>query len=174
MNRKAVSFSANFIVVVILVIVALGLFFILFSKFMGQSESAKAELDKRYINEIQRLIAEGGKVAVYPQNIEIQPGKSGAVGVGIMNNAGSDKEFKIIAECNATINLSKIIKNCPADAVSFAKQNVVLKNNEQKIMPIVISMKKEIARGTYIINIEVRTADNAGYDGLTHKVYVQV
>ncbi len=174
MNKKAVAFSTNFIVIIILAIISIGLLFVLFSRFMGQSESATATLDKRYVNEIQRFIAEGGKVAVYPQNIEIQSGKSGAVGVGIMNNAGSDKEFQIIAECNATINSSKIIGDCPDNAVLFAKQeSIVLKNNEQKIIPLAISMKKEIARGTYIINVEV-ISDSKVYDGLTHKVYVQV
>lgn len=174
MNKKAVSFSTNFIVVVIFMILVLGLCFLLFNRFMGQSEATRAALDSRYVNEVQRLMAEGEKVAVYPQNIEMQPGKSTAIGIGILNNAGSEKTFQINATCNATITPTGEINNCNPAMVSLLSKNVSLKNNEQKIMPIVISMKKEIARGTYIINIEVRTADNAGYDGLTHKVYVQV
>lgn len=175
MNKKAISISINFIVVIIFVIIVIGLFFLLFYSFIGQSESAKAALDKNYVNEVQRLVSEGEKVAVYPQNIETQAGKSTAVGVGILNKLGTNATFQINAECNATISSEKIIGNCPTPLpVSFAKQDVFLENNEQKIVPLVISMKNGIAGGTYIINVEVKIVGAASYDSMTHKVYVKV
>lgn len=174
MSRKAVSLPVNFLVIIILMILVVGFFFILFYSFMGQSEEAKATLDKRFVNELQNIVSEGKKVAVYPENIEIGAGKSKAVGVGISNELGSDTEFHITAACDSIIDEANQIKPCPQDKISLLSQNAVLKSNEQKILPVVIGVKKDADSGTYIINIEVKTPDSEIYDKLTHKVYMKV
>ncbi len=176
MNKKsAVSLSTNFIVILILAVVVLGLAVLLSYRLMGQSEQKRAELDQSFVSEAQRILAEGEKVAVYPRNIEIAGGKSSAIGIGILNSAGADKTFSINAVCNATISLAGAITDCNKPMVSFVKQDIALKNNEQKISPLVISINKNAGSGTYIINVEVKViSDTKAYDSLTHKVYVQV
>lgn len=172
--KKAVSLSINFLVMIIIVIIVVGLFFILFYKFMGESEEASAKLEMRYVNEIQRLVSGGEKVAVYPKNIEIGAGKAKAVGVGILNELGKETSFAINAECNATI-INDVISECDPAMVSLVSKETALENNAQEIIPVVISINNDADYGTYIINIEVVRQDTSEvYDKLVHKVYVKV
>jgi hypothetical protein len=95
-NKRAIEFSVNVIVIMVISIVILGAGLALFNKLRqgaveyveGVDSQTEAQLRAMMLNNNQ-------KVSVYPSDITIERGKSAMVGLGIINTLETPQSFGI-------------------------------------------------------------------------------
>lgn len=161
-SKKGVELGMNFVVILILSIVAFGFGL----KFLGDIINAGKNLpDFSPVEQIlNSRMASGEKVAVYPSSATLKAGKKEIFGIGVLNVLGSQKTFKVsIASNPSGVN---IIYD-----QDLANSGFILKNNEDRKISFVVDTKGA-AKQTYVIDVQVTEGTNAY--GAVQKVYVTV
>ena len=149
MNKKAVELSVNFLVVIILAIVIVGLsFYILFTVFGEASELG--ELTQEQLNErVENLQCDG--IVCMPLTSKIlHRGQSHLFGMKILNT-GAKNDF--------------IVKVIPFDepTLNYVPQTPYVINidaNQEEPVGIVVDVPKDASSGIYIFNIDVYVGDD--------------
>jgi hypothetical protein len=175
-SKKGVELSINFLVIIIISLAVLGMAGVFFTKFMKGATKIQADYDQQTEQELENLLSSGQKVAIPFTRKEVNPGDPGVFGIGVLNVAGSNKNFHILIQCSSTSG-----PPCLSDTI--VRTPLLINNNEHTKTPIVIPTDKTTPTGTYVFNVCVCPDNpcgdcNAGtlnlYDGSIHKIYLKV
>ena len=158
-TRKAsIELSVNFIVIMILSVVLLGMGVFLIRKGESLSSSEYEKVDLMHQKQIAIAMASSDeKTMVYPASARLQRGESAYFTVGINNNNGTRKSFYIHAAAanpSSEWNVRQIL---------FTRSPVQIENGEAGYTPIRATAPKAGVADTYIVNIcvsELQTLDN--------------
>ncbi len=191
MNRRAaIEFSANVIVVIVISSVILGLGLMLFFNLKAEATRYTDEIEQQTAEQLKALMLnDNSKVAVYPNDLTIQRGKSQMTTVAVMNNFDNNqlftsplvRHFKV--EWYQTSN-STPIELQPASAYpnanpiwwrnnesiitsktgGFSDSNLNLGRinpGEQGFRNVLIKMPKTAKKGEYVITINITHTPNS-------------
>ncbi len=191
-KRATIELSANFLVVVIISIVILVLGLALFMDVLDKTHDQTTFLDDRIKNEIESLLMNSGERVVLPMNREeASAGDLLVFGLGVTNVVGTDKDFYILAECDAYIDQAGNPGSCGMLVKGLdINDNIVdtreIKNTERKIFGIVLDFDPHALKGTYVFNVNVcyngpnnndPECSGSGFSdlyGRIHKIYVEI
>lgn len=175
MDKRAIELSLNFIVILIISIVIFGFGIRFISKLSSQAtelqELTISELDER----IGNLICEGSdRVCVGIDRKTIKRTKFDVFGVKIINILES-QNFDITVSRPAPSGYTKTKQEIPTDSLIWnpKSRSIFMEKNEEKVLGIGIQVPASAVSGTYIFNVEIKTADGKPYS-LVQKLYVDV
>lgn len=170
MRKGAVALSVNFLVVIIIAIVILGLSFFLFSRVIKEVKEFDEQLDEQYEEQIWRLLDTGG-VVVAPRNTQtVERGNVGRFGIGVRNIIEEEPILLFSIEVSPqTVGLCEAKSEwliIPRDK----DRNII--RHTQDIFLIGVDIPKDTPKCTYVYNVNV----TYGIDpyGTMQKIYVDV
>ncbi len=161
-RRAAINLSMEFLVVIVISLVVLGMGVTLLYKFLGGAEDVKRDLDKRTEDELRRLLTDEGKPVALPLHLaELSPGEKHIFGLGILNVENEEKAFYL------SIEKVKVAdeQNNPLPSITFdqvrswllyTRSPLVLKKGEKHFEPIMVQVPKDAVKGTYLFDVVVR------------------
>lgn len=178
MNRKAaVEFSANVIVVMIISTVILGLGLMLFFNLRSQASTYTEAIEDQTAEQLKALMLnDNSKVAIYPNDLTIQKGKSAMTTVAVSSFLESGQFFGtpgvnvFLVEYfkNSTSEPLVISSSSPAwwgrnnNSIIVSKVGIAYYLNFGKLNPgeqgfrnILIKMPKTALKGQYVITINI-------------------
>ena len=175
-GKKAIELSLNFIIIIIisLVIFSFGIVFIsnLFSK---ADDLSKVTLDK-LDESISSLVCEGSeRVCIGTERKVIPKKKFDVFGIKLLNILDT-QDFEIaVTRPNPPgyrKNKNPILPN--EDTLTWkARPLVNIQKNEEAKVGIGIQVPEDAIAGTYIFNVEIKSADGQLYVSI-QKLYVEV
>jgi hypothetical protein len=169
-NKKGIELSVNFIVMLILGILALGMGIMFIPKLMNSSDTINTEVDQQ-TNDILQNMAMEGKVAIYPENFELVPRKAKTVGLGIMN-VGDTGKFSIgvqavfakdernVAIATPDIRNWTFVSGTATNGWYAFQEGVEVLKNDRQIIPVPFRCPESTKKGTYTFAIIVQKAPN--------------
>lgn len=165
MRRASFQLSVNFLVILIICLVLLGIGIRLINMFISSSEKMKYEVDEHHKRELERImLSRGGVVATYPTTATVNRGDHADFALAISNEKGFDNNF--------SVNINKI--NFVPDGMSkvlWLRGPYFIKNNEQHFTTIRIIINKNASNGTHIFNVYVYNTTK--YNALGEVVFIQ-
>lgn len=176
MKKKGMEISINFLVMIIISLVVFIFGMVFAFRFFGQAEDYKSKVDQDTRREIESLvIGQGGKVAAYPTQIQLNSGKNEIIGVGVASIGQEfEKTFSLNISCVKYITNSEALGgegNCSKITILYTPTDISLTPNADYIYAIYIK-NNNAPLGTYIINARV-TAEGIGQYGEIQKIYVK-
>ena len=175
LNKGAIELSLNFIVILIitLIIFGFGISFIsnLSSKATELQELTMSELDER----IGNLVCEGSeRVCVGVDRKTIKRTNFDIFGLKIINILDA-QHFSVTISRPTPSGYTKNKAEIQTDNMVWnpRERDVPLDKNEEKTLGIGIQVPANAEPGTYIFNIEIKTADGKPYSPI-QKLYVDV
>jgi len=153
MNKKAIALSVNFLVIIILSLVIVGLSIYFFTNILTKAKSlasyTQEELDKR----IESIQCEG--LVCIPLNFKkIYPGKFTIFGMKIFNDYNDDKTFFLEKVCSGTSPGSETLI-CDENLNILTYDKVKIPAKTEKRIAIGVEAKKNAEPGLYIITLKV-------------------
>ena len=154
MNRKAITLSINFLVIIILslVIVSLSIYFFttILTKAKSLASYTQEELDKK----IESIQCEG--LVCIPINYKkIHPGEFTIFGMKIFNDAESEAKFNLASSCSGVSAENMQSINCNKSINILTHKQVQIPARSEKRIAIGVEAKKNALPGMYIITINV-------------------
>lgn len=179
-NKKGIELSINFLVVIILSIVMLGMGVMLIRNFYDSSMQTVKTISEKEEIQINSMLNRGEKVAM-PINIKTIPrGELNVFGLGIFNvlERGEDFELEIVNQVGVDSNNEEIeeFEDTGKDKhvkVIMETEEFYLEPNEHRIVNMFIQVGKRAEKGTYTFTARVRYRGNQQY-GLPVKFTVIV
>jgi len=178
-KRAALELSINFIVIIIISLVVLGMGIYLVNRFVSEASDIKEELDIETEKQIMGLLSSGDRVAFPINKKTIAKGHGEVFGLGIFNVLEGEKTFKvelaqgIFVEKGATESDDTWPSSGPVP-IFIASRTRVIEENEQVVLSIPVKAPVGTPSGTYVINVNVKyDTDNKEY-GTPQKIYVIV
>ncbi len=163
-NKKAaIELSMNFLVVIIISIVIVGLGMILFFNLKGNAEDYKDTIDQQTQEQLKALMLNNNyKVAVYPNQLTIDNGKGEMVGLGIKNEFNEKREFtielisvKYYETSDSTADdIDTWNVNEQTNEIQFYQPSFI-KPKEQKTTGILIKMPSNAVSGEYVVTLKI-------------------
>jgi hypothetical protein len=179
-NKKAMELSINFIVMLIIALVVFGMGLILFKKvFVGAGE-IKEDLDQQTIKELTaKMMATSDQVVVYPASLTVRRGKSGVVGIGILNTDSSQGSFKTTVAyqniCYDTSGQTRSASECQgAISSAYTSPNFkeqIIAANKREIVQLPIRVSSSASSGKYVVEVTVEQGTSFRFNTL---VYITV
>ncbi len=158
-SKKGVELGMNFVVILILSIMAFGFGLKFLSDILNAGENLPDFSPVEQV--LNSRMASGEKVAVYPSSATLKAGQKEIFGVGVLNADVSSKVFNV-----------QIASNPPGLKIIYSQQaaSFTLSNNEDRKLSFVVDTKGA-QKGTYSVDVDVN-ADSQPYQ--SKKVYVTV
>ena len=150
MRKASIQLSVNFLVVMIICLVLLGIGFKLISDFVKTGENLEKGMSDYKKSQLQRILSSGALVASYPRTITISRGDTADFSLGISNELGKDESFVIKVEEYP----NNPVTPEPIKTLYFPGPYPI-KNNEQTFTIIRIMTPKNTFHGTYIFDVYV-------------------
>jgi hypothetical protein len=175
MKKKGMEISINFLVMIVISLVIF-IFAITFAfRFFGSAEKYRQQVDENTRKEIENImINQGYKVAAYPTQIELYPGKDDIIGLGVFSvNFDSNETFELNVSCTKYIKTDGTAGgdgNCSKITILYTPKTVDIKPNSDYVYAVYIK-NNAAQRGTYILNARV-VAEGSQY-GDVQKIYVK-
>ena len=175
MAKKAVELSLNFIVILIIsiIIFSFGVRFI--SKLSSQATELQdltiGELDER----IGSLVCEGSdRVCVGVDRKTIKRTKFDVFGLKILNILDS-QPFAITVSRPTPSGYTRNRQEIQSDSLAWnpKARDIFIEKNEEKNLGIGVQVPANAVSGTYIFNVEIKSADGKLYSNV-QKLYVDV
>ncbi len=185
-NKKGLELSVNFLVILIIAIVVFGFGLAFVSKFFAGAKEMKAQLDSETQKRIEYLLNTGEQLVMPVNTKTIQSGKNAVFGIGILNILGNKTTFMINLRCTLMLDKndnakpdSELTKYCKGVEMSrgwLFSDSVIetVENNEQKIIPILISVPQGTPSGKYVFTVTVTYGENNIQYDVPRKIYVIV
>lgn len=174
-SKKAIELSLNFIVILIISIIIFGFGVAFISKLSSQAtelqEMTTSELDER----IGSLICEGSdRVCIGVDRKTIKRTKFDVFGVKIVNIL-DNQNFEIVVSRPMPSGYMRDKNEIRGDGLVWSpkSRSVFIEKNEERVVGIGIQVPPDAVSGTYIFNVQIRTADGVPYSA-TQKLYVDV
>ena len=170
LNKKGIELQVNFLVILILTLVIFGASMAIAYKVLKKTDELKGQVDATTQARLESLLVTGNEEVVIPFNKidNAVPGQPQTFALGILNKLDTASEFKV------KVTPSREIDSNGGDQGShFADEWVfsykteesigILKNNEHKIVSIIVLVPKNGNReSTYIFDVKVSYKNNAG------------
>ena len=168
-SKKAIELSINFLVMTILAIAVFSMGIVFVNKIFRGATQQTTDFDAQTKAELARLLESGERVALPFYRATVRGGETKAFGVGILNEAGAEKTFKLDVlfskafepdndrMCDSNGDGCEDTKDStvPPDWLTYNTQEHPLKNHEQGSYAIAIHVPKGAQRGTYIYDVNV-------------------
>jgi len=147
-KKASMELSVNFLVVMIICIVLLGIGIKLITTFVGGAEKMRKDVDSVQKAELIKAMNDGALVAVYPIKLTVNRGSNADFSLGIANELGRNESFSLYV---LKVSSNSGIPPTPL----YVTKAIPINNNEQYFTPIRIPVPKEASHGTYIFNVYV-------------------
>ena len=174
-NKKAIELSLNFIVILIISIVIFGFGIQFISRLSSQATEMQdltiSDLDDR----IGNLVCESSeRICVGIDRKTIKRANFDVFGLKIVNILDT-QNFDIIVSRPSPPGYTKNNVGIASDSLieTPKSRSVVIEKNEEKNLGIGIQVPSSAESGTYIFNVEIKTADGKPYSQI-QKLYVDV
>lgn len=164
-KKAAINLSVEFLVVIVISLVILGMGVTLLYKFLGGAEDIKAELDKKTEDELRRLLIDEGKKVALPLHLaELSPGERHIFGLGILNVENEEKSFFMRVEGVKAADQENhpfVLELREVETwLLYSQLAINLKKGENHFEPLMVEVpKKDVKKGTYIFDLVVRKDD---------------
>ena len=152
-RRGSIELSVNFLVVIIISIILLGVGITLMTKFVIISDDLRENVGEQEQELLKAALSAGSRVALVPSIRDAERGGYADFDLGISNELGQSQSF-IVKLDNDTRTPSTIKTNL------YEKGPHVIKNNEQDFVPIRLKIPKETPHGTYLFYLYVCNTTN--------------
>jgi hypothetical protein len=177
-NKKGIQLSVNFLVIIIISLVVLGMGFTFLFKLFDQANQGKEDLDDRTEQALLRLLIDEGKRVALPLHIaNLYGGDSHTFGIGVLNVALSGDEFWLHIELDSATNVNnEAINTDTSEWVLYQGVSAIgIKEAEHRIEPIRVDVPGNAPKGKYIFNAQVyEDAEKTIQYGNTQKFIVNV
>lgn len=164
-KKAAISLSVEFLVVIIIAMVTLGLSTMLFSDVFRKVQTTDIELKQQYKEEIWHLL-DTGSIVVAPLNTQtVSRGDLAVFGVGVKN---------ILDTQNFTINVTpQNVGGClgSEDWLGIPRKTREIEINSQDIFTIGINVPQNVKSCTYVFDVKI-TDESGNVYGTLQKLYV--
>jgi len=149
MDKKAsMELSVNFLVVMIICLLLLGVGIFLVSKGISVGNKWNQNVNDDQKRQILTLMSNGGLVFIVPTQVTVDRGDKYPFTLGISNDLGKEAQFSFtIAQEN------QLIRGTPN--IYFIGDAVKINNNDHHFWPIMIEIPKDAEKGTFIFNVYV-------------------
>ncbi|MAE13503.1 hypothetical protein CMO92_02980 [Candidatus Woesearchaeota archaeon] len=154
MNKKGIQLSVNFLVVIILGLVILGLGMSLFYKLIGSATTTVQEVDRQTQERLERMMVGGNLVVVSDTTKAVETGEYADFFVGITNELADTTEFDLHIEY---LN-SQSGQNNPMmsdEDVIFNPGPYLIDVNGFEFIPVRIVVPKNTPRDSYLFLVTV-------------------
>lgn len=151
MKKASIELSVNFIVVMIISIVLLGIGIKLMADFVNKAHSMEIQVSEQNKEQMRKLLYDGSLVSSYPSSVTLNRGEYADFGIGIYNKLGSDQTFSISVDRND-------LSSADSPTLNYrAGRPIPIKNNELYTdIGIRITVQKNTpSKTTYIYNVYV-------------------
>jgi hypothetical protein len=164
MNRKgAIELSANFIIVMIISMVILAAGIGLFFKLKNNAQQYVDTLDGQTESKIKSIMLNNNyRVAVYPQDPEIEPNDAVMIGIGITNIYPEEKTFSVTLS-KVTYYSKDNVDGAVEDDINALKEyheisspTVTIAPNTQIVKGMLLKMPQGVQRGQHVYTITVK------------------
>ena len=168
----------EFLVVIIISIVLLGMGVYFLYTLLGQAEDIKEDLDQRTEDELQRLLVDQGKRVALPlHTADVLAGERHVFGIGILNAdvPEPNHEFTISIEKVTAFDVAKNQLPNAQNALTwllYQKEPLLIELQEHRTEPILVVVPKDAVKGTYIFDAEVKKGDGAQYGSIQKFIVV--
>ncbi|MBI2666062.1 hypothetical protein HYX13_00460, partial [Candidatus Woesearchaeota archaeon] len=165
-KKGAINLSVEFLVVIILSIVLLGMGVFFLYSLLGQAEELKEDLDQRTEDELQRLLIDQGKRVALPlHTADVLAGERHVFGIGILNVdvAEPNNDFTLSIEKVTGFDPAKNPLSAAENALTwllYQKDPLTIELQEHRTEPILVAVPKDAAKGTYIFEVVVKKSDS--------------
>ena len=174
-NKKAIELSLNFMVILIIsiIIFGFGVRFIsrLSSEAIDLTRITEEELDER----IGNLVCEGSdRVCIGIDRKTIKRTKFDVFGLKILNVLDNPR-FDIVVSRPTPSGYTKNRQAIQSDSLAWnpKARDIFIEKNEEKNLGIGVQVPANAVSGTYIFNVEIKSADGKLYSNV-QKMYVDV
>ncbi len=156
MKRATIQLGINFLVVLIICIVLLGIGIKLIGDFISSADKMKKDVDDYHKRQLERVMSEGTLVATYPGVVTINRGDHAGFSLSISNELGYDNNFSLRVERVDILGGvdPEVLYERGYDPPNYIF-NIKIKNNEQYFTPIRITIPRNGETGTYIFDVYV-------------------
>ncbi len=152
-NKKGIELSINFVVIMILSIIMLGLGVMMVTKFMN----AASPIEQCPKSELDRLLARD-RVVACPSSGELYPGKEGTFTVGIKNTE-DPRNFRVNVQAVAGVDRQGSSISHDNFEFTYETEFVLNKNADPKLFGLIIKVPPTASKGAeYAINVRVCSA----------------
>ncbi|MBN2459501.1 hypothetical protein JXB28_04420 [Candidatus Woesearchaeota archaeon] len=169
-KKASIQLGINFIIIMIISIVLFGMGIMLIQKLWLVSDEIKTDMEKSMQNRIASALDHGALVASYPDKFTADKGKTVYFGVGILNELGEERDFRI--------DVYRDVGNSPScnEEVKFTYMidPFKIKNNEKQYRLIAANIPNSCMRGVQIFNIRVYDAYYNNEYGDLQKIFITV
>lgn len=195
MNRKAgIQISINFLVVMMISIVIIGLGLVLINRMVGSGGDQISSMDDRLRTQIEDLLVRENRLVAIPiVEKEFDRGTGDFFGIGVMNlqlqtvnfsvNVTFDRAFHRITGNDITGQLSGL--NNASNWVLLFDGVKDIRARDKYVFTVGFQVPRTALPGLYIYNVSVTNSTNTPapdcidnhlncYDGSIHKLYVKV
>jgi len=163
-KKAAIELSINFIVVIIISIVIIGMGFVLFFSLKSKAVAYVNDLDNQQQDQLKSfMLSETRNVGVFPQNFQLSKGDSKLIGLGMVNNGDEKQNFYIKTNVDYTSDSETLQGSSGEIEVIF--NNISAYGISQGVNPkdlsskgLLIKMAKTARTGEYIITLNIYNA----------------
>ncbi len=153
MNRKAITLSINFLVIIILSLVIISLSIYFFTTILTKAKSLASYTQEELDKKIESIQCEG--LVCIPINYKkIHPGEFTIFGMKIFNDDNQKKTFEINRSCSGISAENRQI-GCENNINILTHERVQIPAKSEKRIAIGVEAKKNALPGMYIITINV-------------------
>jgi len=174
MKKASIEIGVNFLVVLIICLVLLGIGVKLMVSFISSADKLRTNVEEYNKAQIKKNLDSGALVAALPSSIVVQRGGYADFDIGISNELGAEQSFHVFVAEDPNDG-----HNVPDIKKLYVQGPYSVKNNAQYFMPVRIVMPRAAPGGTYIFDVVVCTGDQCfkgssfAYGDLI-KIYVNV
>jgi len=150
MKKASMELSVNFLVVMIVSLVLLGIGVALMAKFLILGEKMPAAVNEQQKTMLEQALNEGALIAAFPSILTVARGGKADFGIGINNELGVDNSFSIFVSEG----------NCKPDMPEQLKKLYVagphdINNNAHDYVPVRITVPRSATKGTCVFTVYV-------------------
>lgn len=154
MKKASIQLSTNFIVVMVLTILVIGMGFAIFGQLFDKiNKSTETDINKECENYIEIALREDD-VGFCKSRIEIEKGEVGIAWLGVYNGFDNEACYHIKAEGESE----------EGNSIEGSSLDTIIKSRDQKNLLIQFNTE-DVDKGTYFVKVEVSPRNPSGNGG---------
>lgn len=171
---KGFELSVNFLVVLILSIIMLGLGIQLIRSFFTTAQDVGSTINEQTNQKLSDMLSQGQIVAIGFNRLDIPPNTNNIFGLGILNALTHKADFTITITPPDTVGYTASNEPIPKstwDTTNWTRytHSITLERDASDHIPIFVRVPPGVPKATYVFNVVVQ-ADGADYGSV--KFYV--
>jgi hypothetical protein len=189
-KKASIQLSVNFLVVLIISIIILGLGFFLVNSMADKGSKSIFEMDQKFKNNLEQLLVRENRLVAIPiVEREIDRGKGNFFGIGVMNLDLISQTFKINVTFHEAYNKRTGNTLTNTDNIDSWIRNIEkekeIKPHDKYAFSVGFAVPRNVQTGLYIFNVSITNSTSTPaddcfsnylecYDKSLHKLYVIV